>query len=92
MSDWLASPRRYAPGTKMTFAGLSDPQERANVIAYMNSQGSNLPFPAPPAAGEEAPAEGEEAAANATDAEAGNAVEGEGNATEAVSENTTAAE
>lgn len=92
MSDWLASPRRYAPGTKMTFAGLSDPQERANVIAYMNAQGSNLPFPAPPAAGEEAPAEGEEAAANATDAEAGNAVEGEGNATEAVSENTTAAE
>ncbi|MCA1198439.1 cytochrome c family protein [Sphingomonas sp. R647] len=57
MDAWLASPRKYAAGTKMTFAGLSDPQERANVIAYMNAQGSNLPLPAP----EAAPAEGEEA-------------------------------
>jgi len=66
MDEWLASPRKYAPGTKMTFAGLSDPQERANVIAYMNAQGSNLPLPAP----EAAPAAGEEAAPagdNATD-------------------------
>ena len=38
----------------MTFAGLSDPQERANLIAYLNAQGSNLPMPPPPAA--EAPA------------------------------------
>ncbi|MFL9840289.1 cytochrome c family protein [Sphingomonas sp. ST-64] len=58
MDEWLASPRKYAPGTKMTFAGLSDPQERANVIAYLNAQGSNLPLPAP----EAAPAEGEGAA------------------------------
>lgn len=63
MDAWLASPRKYAAGTKMTFAGLSDPQERANVIAYLNAQGSNLPLPAP----EAAPAEGEEAATeNAT--------------------------
>jgi len=47
---WLKSPRAFAAGTKMTFAGLSDPQERANVIAYLNSQGSNLPLPPPPAA------------------------------------------
>lgn len=59
MDEWLTSPRRYAPGTKMSFAGLSDPQERANVIAYLNAQGSNVPFPPPPAAG--APAEGETA-------------------------------
>lgn len=58
MDAWLASPRKYAAGTKMTFAGLSDPQERANVIAYMNAQGSNLPLPAP----EAAPADGLEAA------------------------------
>ena len=50
LDAWLASPRKYAPGTKMTFAGLSDPQERANVIAYMNAQGSNLPLPAADAA------------------------------------------
>lgn len=50
MDDWLKSPSRFAPGTKMSFAGLSDPQERANVIAFMNSRGSNVPLPPPPAA------------------------------------------
>lgn len=70
MDAWLASPRKYAAGTKMTFAGLSDPQERANVIAYLNAQGSNLPLPAP----EAAPAEGEAATENAiTPTEMGNA-------------------
>lgn len=64
MNAWLISPRKYAPGTKMTFAGLSKPEDRANVIAYMNAQGSNLPYPEPPVA-EEAPAEGEEAVAEA---------------------------
>lgn len=53
MDAWLQSPRKFAPGTKMTFAGLGDPQDRADVIAYLNSQGSNLPFPAPPAPTEE---------------------------------------
>ena len=52
LDEWLTSPRKYAPGTKMTFAGIGDPQERANVIAYMNAQGSNLPLPAAPAADE----------------------------------------
>ena len=56
LDQWLKSPRTFAQGTKMTFAGLSDPQERANLIAYLNAQGSNLPMPPPPAA--EAPAEG----------------------------------
>jgi cytochrome c len=51
MDAWLTSPRKFASGTKMTFAGIGDPQERANVIAYLNSQGSNLPLPAAPAAG-----------------------------------------
>jgi cytochrome c len=51
MDAWLTSPRKFAPGTKMSFAGLADGQERANVIAYLNAQGSNLPLPAAPAAG-----------------------------------------
>jgi cytochrome c len=50
MNAWLTSPRKFAPGTKMTFAGLPNPQDRANVLAYLNSQGSNLPLPAAPAA------------------------------------------
>lgn len=65
LDAWLASPRKYAPGTKMTFAGLSDPQERANVIAYMNAQGSNLPLPAVDAA--PAPSEAEGNVATGTD-------------------------
>ena len=50
MNAWLESPRKLAPGTKMSFGGISDPAERANVIAYMNGQGSNLPLPAAAAA------------------------------------------
>jgi cytochrome c len=47
---WLKSPRDFAPGTKMTFAGLSKPEDRANVIAYLNSQSdAPLPLPAAPA-------------------------------------------
>jgi len=56
MNAWLTSPRKFANGTKMTFAGLPDPKDRANVIVYINSQGSNLPLPAAPAAA--APAAG----------------------------------
>lgn len=51
MDAWLTNPRKFAPGTKMTFAGISDPQLRADVILYLNKQGSNLPLPAAPAAG-----------------------------------------
>jgi cytochrome c len=52
MDHWLTSPRTFANGTKMSFAGLSKPEDRANVIAYMNAQGSNLPLPAADAAPE----------------------------------------
>lgn len=72
MDAWLTSPRRFANGTKMSFAGLSDGQDRANLLAYLNAQGSNLPLPAAPAAA--APAEGDAAAAGA--APAGAAVGG----------------
>jgi len=50
LDEWLASPAKYATGTKMSFAGISDAQQRANVILYLNSQGSNLPLPAAEAA------------------------------------------
>jgi cytochrome c len=55
---WLKSPSTFAPGTKMTFAGLPNPQDRADLIAYMNAQGSNKPLPAAPVAGAEAPKDG----------------------------------
>ena len=55
MNAWLTKPSAYVKGTKMNFAGLSKPDDRANLIAYLNAQGSNLPLPAAPAAA--APAE-----------------------------------
>lgn len=66
LDHWLASPKAMASGTKMTFAGLDDPQDRANVIAWLNTQGSNLPLPkatAPAAPSGAAPAAGAPAAA-----------------------------
>ncbi|MES2270369.1 MAG: cytochrome c family protein [Pseudomonadota bacterium] len=66
MDAWLKSPRAFAEGTKMTFAGLGNGVDRANVIAYLNAQGSNLPLPAADAA--PAAAEGDNAAAPADNA------------------------
>ena len=37
LDAWLKNPKAFAAGTKMTFAGLSDAQERANVIAYLKT-------------------------------------------------------
>ena len=48
MSEWIKNPKAFAQGTKMTFAGLSNPQDRANLLVWLNSQGSNLPLPAAP--------------------------------------------
>jgi cytochrome c len=49
MSAWLANPKKFAPGTKMTFAGLGNPQDRADIMVFLNSRGSSLPLPAAPA-------------------------------------------
>ncbi|HEX7712374.1 MAG TPA: cytochrome c family protein, partial [Sphingomonadaceae bacterium] len=49
LDKWLTSPKAFAPGTKMTFAGLPDAKDRANVVAFLNSKGSNLPLPKPEA-------------------------------------------
>ena len=51
LSQWLTSPSAFAPGTKMTFAGLGNPQDRADVIAFLNSHSdAPKPLPAAPAA------------------------------------------
>lgn len=75
LDAWLASPKAFANGTKMSFAGLSKPEERANVLAYLKANGGGPDFPAPavpaaPAVAEAAPvgdspiAEGAAAAAH----------------------------
>jgi cytochrome c len=51
LSQWLTSPRAFAPGTKMTFAGLGNPEDRANVIVFLNQHSdAPKPLPAAPAA------------------------------------------
>ncbi len=35
LSDFLTAPMKKVPGTKMAFAGMSKPQDRADVIAYL---------------------------------------------------------
>ena len=77
MDAWLSSPRAFAPGTKMTFAGLGSPEDRANAIVYLNQQGSNLPIPAAPA--EAAPAAAPEEGNAAAPAEGNAATPAEGN-------------
>lgn len=51
---YLENPKAVVPGTKMAFAGLRKPEERANLLAFMRTwSDSPKPFPAPkPGAGE----------------------------------------
>lgn len=54
LNKFLANPRGYIPGTAMTFAGLSRPEQRADVIDYLHTL-ADSPAPLPKAA-EGAPA------------------------------------
>jgi cytochrome c len=73
--EFVKGPQAYINGTKMSFVGLKQPQDRINVIAYLHAQGSTLPIPAPnpaaaapaaaPAAGAATPAAGAAAPAAA---------------------------
>src|SRR4030095_898773 len=82
LSTWLANPKKFAPGTKMTFAGLSNPEDRANVIAFLNAH-SDAPRPLPAAPAEAAATPAGEAPAGAAPAnadQAGASKTGEGTA------------
>jgi cytochrome c len=71
--EFLKGPQAYVNGTKMTFVGLKKPEDRINVIAYLHTQGSSLPIPAPnpaAAATAAAPAAAGKAAAPAAGAAA----------------------
>jgi cytochrome c len=50
LDDWLTDPAHYAPGTHMTFAGIPQPQQRADVIAYLDTLADH-PVPLPKAGG-----------------------------------------
>lgn len=48
LNGFLHKPKKYAPGTKMTFIGLKKEQDRANLIAWLRLQ-SDAPAPLPAA-------------------------------------------
>jgi cytochrome c len=57
LDKFLANPREYIPGTAMTFAGISNPQQRADLIAFLDTLADN-PVPLPKAEAGGAPAGG----------------------------------
>jgi cytochrome c len=58
LNKWLTKPSADVPGTAMTFAGLSNEKQRADVIAYLNTlSASPLPLPAAQAAPANPPAQ-----------------------------------
>jgi len=38
LAAYLPDPKAYVPGTKMAFAGLKNPQEVADIIAYLKTK------------------------------------------------------
>lgn len=48
LDRWITNPRADVPGTAMTFAGLSNEKQRADVVAYLDTLSKN-PVPLPKA-------------------------------------------
>ena len=38
MDEWIARPSEFLPGNRMVFVGVKDPQDRANLIAYLQQE------------------------------------------------------
>ena len=58
LNHFITSPKTFTPGTKMTFAGVKSPEERADILAYLQTlSASPKPFPAAEAAPAAAPAD-----------------------------------
>jgi cytochrome c len=66
LNQFLTAPKAFAPGTKMTFAGVKNDAERANIIAFLSTlSASPKPFPPPDVSSE---ASSEEPAVSSTPA------------------------
>ena len=71
LDAWLANPKAYAPGNKMTFKGLPKDTDRANMIAFLATQGGDgLVLDDASAAPAEVPAAMEEPATDTAEAPA----------------------
>jgi cytochrome c len=54
LDAYITAPRAFLPGTKMQFKGITDPQERADVLAWLRENSDNpsdIPEAAPTAIG-----------------------------------------
>ena len=40
LDKFIENPTRFIPGTRMGYAGIKDPQERADLIAYLKKAGA----------------------------------------------------
>jgi cytochrome c len=60
--EFIHGPKTWAPGTKMTFAGIKSPEDRADLLVYLRTL-SDQPVPLPEAAAAEAAPGTEQAAA-----------------------------
>ncbi|RAK50737.1 c-type cytochrome [Phenylobacterium deserti] len=43
LDRWIENPRTLVPGNKMTFVGIKDPKDRADLIAYLAVEGGTKP-------------------------------------------------
>ena len=43
LDQWLANPRTYLPGTKMSFVGIKDAKDRTDLIAYLMVETGHKP-------------------------------------------------
>jgi cytochrome c len=48
LNKWLYKPSAYAPGTRMSFAGITNDKQRADVVAFLRTLSDNPPpLPSP---------------------------------------------
>lgn len=52
LNDFIAHPTKTIPGTAMGYAGVTDPQERADLIAYLWHADHSAACKAPDPAGD----------------------------------------
>lgn len=45
LDQWLAEPKTFLPGNKMTFVGLKNPKDRTDLIAYLMVESGYRPGP-----------------------------------------------
>ena len=63
LNEFIANPKGFINGTKMAFAGIKRPNQRADLILYLRQQGDDQPaLPEPEAKAEEKPEEKKEEA------------------------------